>query len=71
VGAGGAGGRGDGLPLADPTWLDSWWGHRLAFPLIVVAVTVDLYGGTDTLTALVRVQLPASNLSDHFLPETP
>jgi hypothetical protein len=39
-----------------PGWIPSW-GHRLAFPLIVVAVTVDFYGGTDTLTALVRVQL--------------
>lgn len=39
-----------------PAWIPRW-AHRLAFPLISAAFIADLYGGTDTLTALVRVQL--------------
>lgn len=39
-----------------PGWIPRW-GHRLAFPLISAAFLADLYAGTDTMTALVRVQL--------------
>lgn len=39
-----------------PAWIPRWV-HRLAFPLITAAFVADLFGGSDTLTALVRVQL--------------